>query len=195
MSGAKEQPAQPATTVICCGNFPPPSQNFAAQPRKPGNWLPEKRMRFRPIFRKVARVFRKRADDKVREFYMHMPEVQWPFPLALLPPAQKEFIDWLLGEGRARHRLSDGEIGQLIDKTSEEPARGIAETYLINPDWQKRFPPPLDRQQQTKLLEWLRSKFPEFPALKKICRLTGREIERARRSGRDAARSKGVKIL
>ncbi|HWX14959.1 MAG TPA: glycosyltransferase [Chthoniobacterales bacterium] len=152
-------------------------------------------MRFRTIFRKVVRVFRKRGDDKVREFYMHMPEVQRHFPLALLPPAQKEFIDWLLGEGRAQHRLSDEEIGQFIHETSEEPARGIAETYLINPDWQKRFPSPLDRQQQTKLLEWLRGKFPEFPALKEICRLTGRAIERARRSGRDAARSSGVNIL
>ena len=110
-------------------------------------------MRFRTIFRKLARVFKKRADDKVREFYMHMPEVQWRFPLALLPPAQKEFVDWLFGEGRAQHRLSDEEIGQFMHKTSEEPARGIAETYLINPDWQKRFPTPLDRQQQTKLIE------------------------------------------
>ena len=126
---------------------------------------------------------------------MHTPEVQWHFPLALLPPAHKEFVDWLLREGRAQHRLSDEQIGQFIHQTLEEPARGIAETYLISPDWQKRFPPPLDRQQQTRLLEWLRGEFPEFRALKKICRLTGRAIETARRSARDAARSSGVNIL
>jgi glycosyltransferase involved in cell wall biosynthesis len=197
VSGAKEQPTRLPPQLF--GEIRRQSSHTFAELcsrlRKREGWLDRNRMRFRTILRKLAHVFKKRADNKVREFYMYTPEVQWHFPLALLPPAQKEFVDWLLGEGRAQHRLSDEEIGQFIHETAKEPVRGIAETYLINPDWQKRFPPPLDPQQQTKLLEWLRGEFPEFRALKKVCRLTGRAIETARRSGKDAARWSGVNIL
>jgi glycosyltransferase involved in cell wall biosynthesis len=108
----------------------------------------------------IDRVFLRQLGSAVREFYLHSPEVQWRYPLGLLPVGQKRFMKWLFGKGRSRNEFSDEEILWFLHETADDLGRGITQTYLLNPEWQERFP-DFDCD-QGKLLTWLRHEFPKF---------------------------------
>ncbi|MEP6698469.1 MAG: glycosyltransferase [Verrucomicrobiota bacterium] len=109
------------------------------------------------------------AADDVRDFYLHQPELQGRYPLALLPVGQKRFIKWLLGKRGERHSFSDQAITSFLHETAAALARGIWTTYLINPEWQHRFPDTLTNEQE--LLRWLRREFPSYRPLKAVTSL------------------------
>ncbi len=102
----------------------------------------------------------------LREFFLHTPEVQWRYPLGLLPVGQKRFAKWLVGKGRAEHGCSDEEILWFLHATAEDLPRHIALTYLILPDWQERFPEA--RTDASGLLAWLHAEFPKYAPLRAV---------------------------
>ncbi len=102
----------------------------------------------------------------VREFYLHTPEAQWRYPLGLLPVGQKRFAKWLLGKARAQHHFSTEEILAFLHATAADLPRHLELTYLINPNWQQKF--PVLTEQGKELIIWLRSEFPKFRALRKV---------------------------
>ena len=105
----------------------------------------------------------------VREFYLHNPEVQWRYPLGLLPVGQKRFVKWLRRKGRAQHDFTDEQIVAFFHQTAADLPRHIALTYRINPDWQNRFRQLSDGG--TQLIAALRSEFPEFAPFRRVKRL------------------------
>lgn len=117
----------------------------------------------------VAAAFDADLAATVREFYLHNPEVQWRYPLGLLPVGQKRFVKWLLGKGRSQHALSDEQLLWFLHATAEDLPRSIALTYLINPAWQTRFPELRNNEQE--LLAWLRAEFPKYRPLHAVERL------------------------
>ncbi|MDQ6655246.1 MAG: glycosyltransferase [Verrucomicrobiota bacterium] len=106
------------------------------------------------------------SGEPVRAFYLWSADLQARYPLGLLPIGQKRMTKWLLNQGRPQHRFRDEEIIAFVRETAANPARGIAETYLITPEWQLRFP------RAESLLSWLRESFPEWRAVRKL-----REVE------------------
>ncbi len=115
----------------------------------------------------VAAAFVQDPAAPVREFYLHTPEVQWRYPLGLLPIGQKRFAKWLLSQSRGQHELSDEQILWFLQVTAEDLPTHIALTYLVHPGWQERFP-RLSDDDGFKLIKWLRAEFPKYRPFRTI---------------------------
>ncbi len=110
----------------------------------------------------------KSSGERVREFYLWSADLQTRYPLGLLPVGQKRLAKWLLNQGRSQHQHPDAEIIAFLRETAADLPRGIAETYLIMPDWQCRFPRIEELIEQGKLRRWLQDQFPNWRALRKM---------------------------
>ncbi len=122
----------------------------------------------------LAAALRANSGEQIRQHYLHAVELQARFPLALLPVGQKKFVKWLFDKGAINHGFSDEAILWFLHETAEQLARGIAETYLICPEWQKQFPSALSPSNQGKILKWLRTKFPKYRPFRTVNRLPER---------------------
>lgn len=110
------------------------------------------------------------SGEVMRELYLRSLDLQTRYPLGLLPIGQKRMAKWLLKQGRAQHVVSDEEVLAFLLETAADLPRGLAETYLLSPEWQRRFPAMTARIEQSRLLEFLRGKYPDWLALRD-CRL------------------------
>ena len=116
----------------------------------------------------IAAVFAQELGEPVREFYRPSPQLQARYPLALLPVGQKRFVKWLFRQGRERHTLSTEQILWFLHQTAEDTGAGVMETYLLNPDWQERFPLALVDSGQREFLRWLRHTYPKFAPFRRL---------------------------
>lgn len=106
--------------------------------------------------------------ESVHEFYLWSADLQKRYPLGLLPVGQKRLAKWLLKQGRAQHNFADAEILAFLRETAADLDRGIAETFLITPDWQRRFPGIEEPAEQHRFLRWLAELFPNWRAVRKL---------------------------
>ncbi len=104
----------------------------------------------------------------VREFYMRSADLQARYPLGLLPVAQKRLAKWLLKEGRSQHNFSDEQVLAFLAETAADLPGALADTYLVTPLWQERFPAVATAPEQLRLLEFLRADFRAWRALCKV---------------------------
>lgn len=116
----------------------------------------------------IAAVFAQELGKPVREFYLNNPKLQAECPLALLPVGQRRFVKWLFRRSRQRHTLSAEQILWFLHETAENIGAGVVETYLLNPDWQERFPLALVGSGEREFLRWLRHTFPEFAPFRRL---------------------------
>jgi glycosyltransferase involved in cell wall biosynthesis len=116
----------------------------------------------------IAGVFAQELGKPVREFYLHNPKLQAKYPLALLPVGQKRFVKWLFRRGHQQHTLSTEQILWFLHQTAEDIGAGVVETYLLNPDWQERFPLALVGSGQREFLRWLRHTLPKFAPFRRL---------------------------
>ncbi len=119
----------------------------------------------------VDAVFVANPGEAVREYYRHTAWLQSRYPLALLPVGQKRFVKWLLGKGRPQHGFTDEQILWFLHATADDVRLGVAETYLLNPEWQARFPSGYAGANERPFLQSLRAEFPKFNALRRISSL------------------------
>jgi hypothetical protein len=140
----------------------------------------------------VDAVFAQQPGAAVREYYRHTAWLQNRYPLALLPIGQKRFVKWLFGKGRPQHGFTDEQILWFLHETAEDVALGIAETYLLNPEWQERFPYARSGWDQPGLLDWLRREYPKFAPFRAVTSLPRLRPLEAIASG---AASPGVNVL
>lgn len=138
----------------------------------------------------VKAAFPENPGALLREFYLHSPEVQWRYPLGLLPVGQKRFAKWLVGKGRAEHGCSDDQILWFLHATAEDLPRHIALTYFVNPEWQEKFPEA--RHDIQPLLAHLRREFPKYEPLRLI---DGRAVAANAESNAAEENIAGVNIL
>ena len=115
----------------------------------------------------ISAVFAQELGKPV-EFYRHNPKLQAKYPLALLPVGQKRFVKWLFRRDGRRHTLSTEQILWFLHQTAEDTGAGVLETYLLNPDWQERFPLALVGSGQREFLRWLRHRFPKFAPFRRL---------------------------
>ena len=108
----------------------------------------------------ISTAFRSDPGKRVLELYLRSPKIQVRFPHGLLPAGQKRFVKWLLREGRAKHNLSAAEILWFLHETAEQVPQMVLKTWLINLDWQKRFPTGPTSSGKEEFIRWLRQEFP-----------------------------------
>lgn len=116
----------------------------------------------------IEAAFAANAANPVREYYRHTPWLQARYALALLPIGQKRFVKWLFGKGRAQHGFTDEQLLWFLHETATDLPFGIAETYLLNPEWQTRFPDGYSGPNEARLLAQLRAEFPKFAAVRAV---------------------------
>jgi glycosyltransferase involved in cell wall biosynthesis len=117
----------------------------------------------------VRAVFEQNPGRAVHDLYLHRPDLQAEYPLALLPVGQKRFVQWLCNFGRQEAGLTDEQIIWFLHETASDLPIGVRETYLIRPDWQRRFPGLLvNRRQERRFLRWLHGQFPDWHALREV---------------------------
>ena len=102
----------------------------------------------------------------VREFYLHNPDAQGRYPLALLPMGQKRWVKWLVRNRGKHHDFSDAQILAFLHATAADLPAHVALTYRIHPGWQQQFPALDDGGRN--LIAWLRSQFPKYKRLRAV---------------------------
>ncbi|MBA3881171.1 MAG: glycosyltransferase family 4 protein [Chthoniobacterales bacterium] len=112
---------------------------------------------------------RHRADGRrVREFYLASADLQARYPLGLLPIGQRRLAKWLLKQGRSQHDFSDEQVLAFLAATAAHVPEALADTYLIMPQWQERFPAIGSAAEQRAFLEFLGAEFRGWRALRKV---------------------------
>ncbi|MGI9088413.1 MAG: glycosyltransferase [Chthoniobacterales bacterium] len=127
-----------------------------------GEWLRAESARLglaEPALRNIESVFRESPGQKVRELFLHSPELRARFPLGLLPVGQGKFVRWLLRERREKHGLREGEILWFLHETAETVPQMIQLSWLINPGWQEAHPFGLTNAGEADFRRWLRLEF------------------------------------
>ena len=140
----------------------------------------------------VDAAFLQQPGAAVREYYRHTAWLQNRYPLALLPVGQKRFVKWLFGKGRSQHGFTDEQMLWFLHETADDVPLGIAETYLLNPEWQERFPYERGGWDERPLLQWLRREYPKFEPLRQVTALPRLQPLSAIRGGGGAP---GVNVL
>ena len=105
--------------------------------------------------KKIRGAFRRPPGKRVRDIYLADPELQRLYPLGLLPMGQMHFLGWLTTHGRRDQRLTDEEILWFLHESTEDPVNGGCLTYLLQPNWQQRFPLALTRQGWKEFRHWI----------------------------------------
>ena len=93
--------------------------------------------------RKIRGAFRRQFGNRVRNVFLHDPELQRLFPWGLMPFGQQDFVAWLSTFGRTDQNLTTAHILWFRQESAEDAARALALTYLVRPDLQERFPAAL----------------------------------------------------
>jgi len=118
----------------------------------------------------IGAAFRAEPGQRVLRIYLHSPDLQKRFPLALLTAGQKSFVKWLTRHGRAKYGLTNEEIVWFLYQTAEQLPQMVLRTWLITPAWQNAF-----RLQHAgtaeEFVRWVRQEFagcPRFSQLKML---------------------------
>ena len=112
--------------------------------------------------KKIRGAFRHRPGARISEIYLVDPALQRLCPLGLSPLGQLSFFDWMMKHGRADQGLRDDEILWFLHESTEEIARGLALSYLVNPAWQEQFPLALTTPGWGEFRHRLAKQFPVF---------------------------------
>jgi glycosyltransferase involved in cell wall biosynthesis len=91
--------------------------------------------------------------QNVLHFYDHEPHSRKLFPLALTPADLPAFMHWLLTH-RDSLKLAADDILWFALEATEDPAYGLAATFLRRPEWQEAVPHGLTRFGWDELKRW-----------------------------------------
>jgi glycosyltransferase involved in cell wall biosynthesis len=105
--------------------------------------------------KKIRSLFRRRWGKKIRDIYLNDPELQKLYPLGLLPIGQHDFLGWLSTHGRIDQGLTDEQIIWFLYDSTEDIARSLVFTYLLQPAWQKKFPSALEPPGWKEFRRWI----------------------------------------
>lgn len=81
------------------------------------------------------------VSDHVRRIYHCRHDVRKCHPEAFLPSGQDGFLHWLREHGAREYpSLREDDVRVYLDRVVNQSERNLAEAWLFNSDWQKRFP-------------------------------------------------------
>jgi glycosyltransferase involved in cell wall biosynthesis len=107
----------------------------------------------------VRAAFARQLSHRIWLLFDHAPNLFQEFPLALTPAGQRPFLRWLVSGVQHNLNLLDEEIWWFLFECAEDPARGVAATYLRNAQWQERFPLGLTVFGRRDLFAWIRTHY------------------------------------
>ncbi|MEY2564183.1 MAG: hypothetical protein QOH88_2376 [Verrucomicrobiota bacterium] len=90
--------------------------------------------------KKIRGAFRRQPGKRIYDIYLVDAALQRLCPLGLSPIGQRPFLDWMIKHGRVDQLLRDEEILWFLHESSEDLGKGLALSYLVNPEWQREFP-------------------------------------------------------
>jgi len=93
-----------------------------------------------PALKKIRGAFRRPPGKRIYDIYLRDTALQRFAPLGLVPLGQRNFLGWLTSYGRADQEARDEEILWFLYESAEQMEKGLALSYLVNPEWQKEFP-------------------------------------------------------
>lgn len=105
--------------------------------------------------RHIQMAFQQAAQQRVREIFLHSPDLQRRFPRALLPVGQKKFVQWLINRGAAKYDFNAEDILWFLHETAESVPEMLLQTWLIAPAWQEQFP-LAEREGRQDFVRWAR---------------------------------------
>ncbi len=109
--------------------------------------------------KKLRGVFRRPPGRHIREIYLQDRELQRLFPLGLTPVGQRHFLGWLTTHGRADQDVQNHEVLWFLHEAAEAVDEGVTLSFLLNPEWQERFPDALTKAGWPEFLGHLQSKY------------------------------------
>ena len=121
--------------------------------------------------RKIRGVFRRPPGRRIYEIYLQDRALQNLYAWGLIPPGQRYFLDWLTSHGRTHQQVQDHEIVWFLAESAEDIGRGVGLCYLVQPQWQERFPAALTEEGWPAFCEWVQTQHPGFEfgtALRKL---------------------------
>ena len=144
--------------------------------------------------KKIRGVFRRPPGARIYDVFLQDRALQKLYPLALVPAGQREFLGWLSTHGRVDQKLDDHEILWFLHASAEHAGDGIALCYLVNPEWQAMFPPPVTGDGWESFLHWLQQRHPALTTGKDT-RAVPPRLRAAGRVVADRSDGSGVNIL
>ena len=120
------------------------------------------------------------ASDRVRVVYQLRADVRDVFPLGLTPAQLGDYGEWLLRYGTSEYGFTADEILCFLFDQAGDPSKGLEETYLLSPEWQRAVPEAFEEQEWSNLKAWLTKRYPDRG---------GRWLQVARRTARQTAHS------
>jgi glycosyltransferase involved in cell wall biosynthesis len=91
--------------------------------------------------------------------YQLRADVREVFPLGLTPAQLGDYGDWLLRYGRAEYGFDPDEIVRFLLDQADDPSKGLGETYLLTPEWQRAVPDALTDRGWRDLKWWLAGRY------------------------------------
>ena len=99
------------------------------------------------------------SGTRILDFYLRRPDLHRELPGSLIHGAQKRWVRWLFDHGREEVGFLESEILGFLRLTAESPAAFLTTTYLLQPEWQTKFPNALAPGKEQPFLEWVDSTF------------------------------------
>jgi len=107
----------------------------------------------------VRRAFAKASGPAARYVYQLRYDVRETFPLGLTPRQRLDFLSWLLIHGQSDHGIGVDEALWYFMELCENPAQGLATTFLFRPAWQAAVPDGLTTFGWQRLKQWVGSTY------------------------------------
>ena len=99
------------------------------------------------------------SEKRARQHHDVFLEYRQAHPLGLTPAGRAGLLIHLLFKANEHIPLSDEEILWFHLHAAEDPQRGMADTFLLTPAWQERFPDGLTRLGWDRLRAWVRLEY------------------------------------
>lgn len=109
--------------------------------------------------RNIERVFQNPPGTRIFAHYVTHAPLQQIFPAGILPGAQQKFLRWLFVHARHEQKFTTFEIYWFLLMCAGFREQMIALSYLLQPEWQTRFPNALQPEGAKEFLEFLDKTF------------------------------------
>lgn len=107
----------------------------------------------------VGRAFARAPTLTARYIYQLRHDLREALPLGLTPVQRLDFLSWLLIHGHKEHAIGADEALWYLMELTENPAQGLATTFLFQPAWQAAVPHGLTGFGWSKLKQWVGSTY------------------------------------
>ncbi|MDP9004276.1 MAG: glycosyltransferase [Verrucomicrobiota bacterium] len=149
--------------------------------------------------KKIRGAFRHQPGKRIYDIYLRDAALQRLCPLGLSPIGQRPFLGWMIKHGRVDQLIQDEEILWFLHDSSEDLGKGLALSYLVNPEWQRDFPRALTSDGWRDFIRPFPEHYPAFFQRHRLGaappRLLSAQHQRVRETQKDSRKFDGVPAI